>query len=97
MNEGIRCVRLRSQWKRFFLTPETGATNDIDLGYRPFQVSTGWKFTAVATSPYQIAFPKQSVDLGRFRRGTPEADYNGAIDMGVTCGALAAAIMTFLF
>jgi len=51
----------------------------------------------MATSPYQIAFPKQSVDLGRFRRGTPEADYNGAIDMDVTCVALAAAIMTFLF
>jgi len=80
------------------LTTEATGNHDIDLDYRPYQVSTGWNVQTGTTFPLQIAFPRQSVDLGRFRRVTPEADYNSAISgLGLTCASLAAAIMSTLF
>lgn len=98
---GIRCVRIQSQWSRKFLSPDTSTTppQDFDLGYRPFQVSAGWKIGASpSTTPLLFAAARQSVDFGRFIRGAPESDFNGATTgMGVTCASLAAAVMTFLF
>ena len=89
-----------SSFTRKFLTTETGAITprDIDLDYRPYQVSTGWNVQTGTTFPLQIAFPRQSVDFARFRRVTPEADYNSAISgLGVTCAALTAVAMSTLF
>lgn len=98
---GIRCVRMKSSWSRKFLTPDTtaGPGQDVDLGYRPFQVLTGWHIGASpSATPLKFGAPAQSVDFGRFLRGAPEADFNSAVTgMGVTCASLAAAVMTFLF
>lgn len=91
---------MESKFTRKFLTTESAGIvpRDIDLDYRPYQVSTGWNVQTGTTFPLQIAFPRQSVDLGRFRRVTPEADYNSAISgLGLTCASLAAAIMSTLF
>jgi len=40
-DQGLRCVRMKSQFTRKFLTPDTSYL-DFDLDYRPYQVSTGW-------------------------------------------------------
>lgn len=94
---GIRCVRMASSFKRVMLTNDPNA-EDINLDYRPYMVSTGWFVQTGTTTPLKWAAPRQVVDFHRFREQTPESDFNGAISsMGVSCAAIAAAVMTFLF
>lgn len=93
----IRCVRLASSFKRVMMTPDPNS-QDINIDYRPYMVSAGWITQGQTTTPMKWEGPRQAVDFHRFREQTPESDWNGAISsMGVSCAALAAAVMTFLF
>lgn len=92
----IQCVRMQGNFSRPFVTTDTA--NDIDIRYGPMMVSAGWKIAGQTTVPLESKFDRQIVDFGRFLRPAPESDYNGAVSsMGISCAAVAAAVVTFMF
>ena len=61
-------------------------------------VQAGWLIETGTTTPFKFEAKRQVVDFGRFLKVAPESEYNSALsNMTVSCAALAAGIMTFLF
>ena len=89
-----RCVRLEASAKRNFKTGANTTTNtqwaDIDLAYRTYQVTTGWRIpNAASAAPGKQDFVGVKVDFGAFGRAAET--YTGAL-YGLAMAGSAAAI-----
>ena len=89
-----RCVRLSATVKRFFHTGKNSTTNtqwaDINLAYRAFSVTTGWRIpNGASASPGLQDFAGVKVDFSTFERAAET--YTGAI-YGLAMAGSAAAV-----